>query len=301
MIHIIKKCNNENTYSGYGWDLEKTTKFVLDLNGKMVEAGHFLHYLTEGDEKRFIKEVIELPSSRGCPIKCSFCASSFINDCCPLTSEEIVELYEFILSERIKNNPYRLVTMTGIGDYSLCYESINTALQEINKKTPNVYFTISSCIWNNDALEAVLRLSNSVNIRSVNITYLTKDNSLLARMIPFYYNHHLNIHDIVGFFERNSMDNIRVNYLMIKDVNDKKEDFNTFIDTFESLKKKLRVRISKMNTTRASIKAGLYTPCIEDMTCFKEELISQGFDAYLFYSNQNDQMNCGQLLTEEWQ
>lgn len=299
MISIVNKKHNANKYAGNGWNLEYTTKYVVDINNKLVEVGYFLHFLEKKNTTEFVKEVIELPSSRGCPIKCSYCASSYIDDYNPLTSDEIVELFNYTYNSGRKQNQYLLVTMTGIGDYTLCHDNINKALLRINQGNSSVHFTVSSCIWNKESIEAVSKLDNSVDIRSVNITYLSDDSSIVKKLIRYYDIHSYDANRLVKEFNSTSLHNLRVNYLMIKDVNDDLDSYKTFVKTFEPLKRRLKVRISKMNKTIASTKAGLCSPKLQDMMSLKEYLESNGFTAYLFYSDKDDHMNCGQLLTEE--
>ena len=299
MISTVNKKCNTNKYAGNGWNLEHTTKYVIDINKKLVEVGYFLHFLEKKDSTEFVKEVIELPSSRGCPIKCSYCASSYINDYKQLTSDEIVELFNYTYNGGYKNDQYLLVTMTGIGDYTLCYHNINKALLRINKVNSNVHFTVSSCIWNKESIEAVSELNDCVDIRSINITYLSDNPSIVKKLIKYYGNHKYDANGLVEEIVNTSLNDLRVNYLMIKDINDNLDSYEAFAKTFEPLKERLRVRISKMNKTIASTKAGLCSPKLQDMMSFKEYLESHGFTAYLFYSDEDDCMNCGQLLTEE--
>lgn len=298
MISIVNKKNNTNRYAGNGWNFEHTTKYIISINQKLVEVGHFMHYLIKADKTVFVKEVIELPSSRGCPIKCAYCASSCISDHYLLTADEMVELFDCIYKDKTDKFYYLLVTMTGIGDYALCYRNINEALIRIKQKTINAHFTVSSCIWNKEAIESVSKLCEAVDIRSINITYVSNDKNKVEKLINYFGSHVYNVDAMVEQFNKTSLSNLRVNYLMIKDINDSEESFALFAETFKPLKGRITVRISKMNKTLASTKAGLYSPQIKSMIHCNNFLKSKGFDSYLFYSEEDDQMNCGQLLTE---
>ena len=59
------------------------------------------------------------------------------------------------------------------------------------------------------------------------------------------------------------------------------------------------IRISKINVTQASKKNGIIGASIERMSEFREQLQAQVYKAYLFYSHKDDNMNCGQLITEK--
>ncbi len=49
----------------------------------------------------------------------------------------------------------------------------------------------------------------------------------------------------------------RINYIMIKDVNDSKEDFDSFCDIVGKVRDKIIVRIAKLNETGTTKRNGL--------------------------------------------
>ena len=59
-----------------------------------------------------------------------------------------------------------------------------------------------------------------------------------------------------------------------------------------------KAELSKLNETVASNRNNLLSPDIDRMRELKCKLDENGFKSYLFYSAQNDNMNCGQLITE---
>lgn len=91
---------------------------------------------------------------------------------------------------------------------------------------------------------------------------------------------------------------IRINYLVIKDVNDSSEDFYMFANMLKGMESRVFVRISKLNTTVAANTNNLFPPDVSQMTELMKILQGANIEAYLFYSYQNDKMNCGQLITE---
>lgn len=300
MIKLILKKEGSNNYSGSDWNYELTTKYVLKVNNKLVEAGYFVHCNKLAEGKITVeKEVIELPSSQGCPVKCSFCASSLLQDINVLTSEEIYQVFEFVYKDnKITGETYLLVTMTGIGDYSICFNSINNAIKEINDHYGNVHFTVSSCIWTDESIDQVADLAQKVDLRAINITYISDKVEKIQRIIAFYNSFKYDSKRAITRFLKTDLKNIRINYIMIKGVNDGLDDFESFVLLCNSIKDRLIVRISKMNNTKASQNAGLLPVDISSMKEFQEYLDSKGFRSYLFYSCADDQMNCGQLLTE---
>ena len=86
----------------------------------------------------------------------------------------------------------------------------------------------------------------------------------------------------------------------MKGINDSKDDFDAFISIFEEVKNKIIVRISKINLTDSCKRNSIISSPIEKMEEFKQQLMENGYNAYLFYSYVNDGMNCGQLITEKF-
>ena len=300
MLKLIQKIKNENDYSGSDWNHENTTKYILFSSGKKIEAGFFLHYISTRNNQRLKKAVIELPSSYGCPIKCSFCASSCIKDTQILSFEEIFEIFLFIYSDQRHqlNDVPLLISMTGIGDYSLNYENINQAICKIRDIKPDAWFTVSSCIWNAVSFQAACHLSVSTNVRAVNVTFVSMIEPIVRQLIVYYKSHVYDFETVVGLIKSSTLENIRINYLMIKGINDGIEDYKKFADTIQCIKEKVTIRISKLNRTLSSETAGLYAPDLRCLTSCQQYLEQRGFSAYTFYSMNDDQMNCGQLITE---
>lgn len=71
-----------------------------------------------------------------------------------------------------------------------------------------------------------------------------------------------------------------------------------FVGLFAALKENIVVRISKLNETNCSKANGLLSPDIASMKQLEEICTQNGIKAYTFCSEKNDNMNCGQLITE---
>lgn len=285
----------ENKYSGSDWDFEKTEKYVYKDKDNLYEVGYFEHYKQE----RFIKSVIELPVSYGCQSKCKFCASSAISKYQPLEVEQMLFLFEQIyFSKHLEEKTYVLLTMTGTGDLFFNEEKIKKFLFKL-KKYDNVYVTLSSCLWNNELLYRIDKISDEIKFRNIQITYVSNKKDIVDNLIPFYLKHYFDFDEIVEYIKSSTKNYYRINYIMIKGYNDKEEDFYEFKDKIAAIKDKIVVRISKLNETKATIRNNLEAGTIEDMKRLEKILQKEKIRAYLFYSEENDNMNCGQLITEK--
>lgn len=137
------------------------------------------------------------------------------------------------------------------------------------------------------------------NAKTIQATYVSLKPEITKQLIPglskFTFNFKDIITNLVNAFPRQK---IRINYLVIKDVNDTADDFNMFINTLKGIETRVYVRISKLNETVAANTNNLFSPDISRMAELKKKLENANIETYLFYSYQNDKMNCGQLITE---
>lgn len=283
-----------NTYSGSDWNREETTKYVFELAGYHIEAGYFEHY--RDDE--LVKNVIELPQSYGCPSKCKFCASSAIEEFRLLTADEMLELFDYIYREKeLKTKSYVLLTMTGLGDLYFNFDNVMEFLQTVGQYR-NTYITLSSCLWNVQMLKRMESLSGQLRIRNIQITYVSHDQERLAEVIPFYQKMPYAFEALLEYIRLSKYDYYRINYIMIQNLNDSKDAFGQFQKMIMSSGKNLVVRISKLNETGATKRNHLYPTEVAALEELHQMLEKSGVKSYIFYANVNDNMNCGQLITE---
>lgn len=290
----LQKIEVENFYSGSNWNFEKTTKYIYEINGDKVEAGYFEHYMDEV----LIKNVIELPQSYGCPGKCKFCASASINNFTLLDSDVLEEIYKRIYDEHELNKAsYVLLTMTGIGDVFFNYDNVKKFLISI-KKHKNLHVTVSSCFWNEELLKKINDLNEHIRIKNIQITYITNKKDKLDKLIPFYQGRKFYLTEVIRYIEMSDKEYYRINYIMIKYVNDSKEDFDNFCDIIERIRDKVVVRIAKLNDTGTTKQNGLLAADVSLLEYFRSLLQQKNIRSYIFYAYENDNMNCGQLITE---
>lgn len=289
-----QKLEVENFYAGSNWNFEKTTKYIYEINGNKLEAGYFEHYMNE----KLIKIVIELPQSYGCPGKCKFCASSSIDNFTQLDADVLEEIFERIYFENHLNDvPYVLLTMTGIGDIFFNYDNVKKFLINLQEYR-NLYVTLSSCFWNSKLMTIIDDFNKNIKIKNIQITYVTNKVDELEKLIPFYQGREFCFDEIIQYIEMSDKKYYRINYIMIKDVNDSKDDFDSFCDIVWKVRDKVIVRIAKLNETGTTKKNGLMSTDISALEYFHKLLQQKNINSYIFYAHKNDNMNCGQLITE---
>lgn len=293
---MIKKkvYHTTNTYSGSDWNREKTTKYVFEIADHSIEAGYFEHYRDDV----LVKTVIELPQSYGCPSKCKFCASSAIEEFQLLTADEMMELFEYIYDEmKLETNPYVLLTMTGMGDLYFNFDNVMEFLQRVGRYR-NIYITVSSCLWNVQMLKRMESLSDQLRIRNIQITYVSHDQETLEAVIPFYQKIFYDFEALLEYIRHSAHDYYRINYIMIRNINDSMDAFKQFQKMITPAGHNIVVRISKLNETRATKRNDLYPTEVSALETLQRLLEKSCKKSYIFYANVNDNMNCGQLITE---
>lgn len=290
----VRKIAVENVYSGSNWNFEKTTKYVYEIGRNCVEAGYFEHYKDDD----LIKSVIELPQSYGCPAKCRFCASAAIENVQPLDADTLEKMFQRLYDEyELERLPYVLLTMTGIGDIFFNYGNVKEFLLRI-RKYENLYVTLSSCLWNRELLAKADQLAEYIKIRNIQITYITGEKEKLEQIVPFYQGRTPYLNEVFQYIEESKANYYRINYIMIRDLNDSTKAFESFYSLIEKIKDKIVVRISKLNETGATKRNQLKPTDISRLEYFHSFLQSKNINSYIFYASKNDNMNCGQLITE---
>ena len=294
-MRIVDKLYVENHYSGSNWDFEKTTKYIIQTGDFEIEAGYFEHY----KDGILVKNVIELPQSYGCPSKCRFCATSSIERFQVLDAVTLEKLFDLIYRENnLQEQKYVLLTMTGMGDIFFNYDNIELFLLKL-QKYDNLYITLSSCLWNTELLKRIENLSRLVRIRNIQITFVTEDINILSWMIPYYQEHEFQFKELIKYIRDSKETFYRINYIVIKDVNDSGEAVDSFAESIDMVKDKVLVRISKLNETNATRKNSLQTTDIQTLENMQRALHRKEIHSYIFYADKNDNMNCGQLITEK--
>lgn len=267
-----------------------------------AEAGYYVHY--KGAE--LVEKVIELSTSYGCPFKCKYCASSSINE--PVTVLKPSFLFD-MLSDICEKNSITaqdefVLTMTGIGDYSNTFLETNAFLCRVKDHYPKCKVILSSCAWTDTLIShAAELLSEGITIKYLQWTYIStnidKVHDVINNLPDEYDIQSSNI--IREAIDKNkALQHVfKYNYLMIKGVNDSDEDFDLFVAFVKEIKSNIVVRISKLNDTQSSKDNYLEPPTIGRLEILRKKCEENHIEAYIFWSEKNDNMNCGQLIYQK--
>lgn len=300
-IWLEKKHSTRNHYSSRDWNLELTEKFVFrDTHGR-YEAGFFQHYR----DKTFVKAVIELPVGFGCPAKCRYCASSHIDGFYPLSAEQMKFMFDYLykLNDADKMGQV-LLSITGMGDICFAQENVFAFLESLRGcGHEHLSLTLSSNFWTAKLLEKAVAIHEFLPIRYIQYTYVSDNPKIRNDLIGILgsMDDRDFLDEYISFVKSSKESFYRINYIVINGVNDSYEDVARFISLVDEIKDKLTVRISQLNETKATKKNNLAPADHTRLGEICEQMRNSGLQSYVFYAEENDNMNCGQLVTESIQ
>ena len=297
-LELINIVNSSDHFSANGWSFEVAKKYLFSINGKIIEAGFYTHY-TDETMVDIVKQVIELPTSYGCQMRCVYCASSNIKNISPCKTDDLIGITDYLFSaHNISSEDKMLISLTGTGDAYFTINLISEYILTISNKYSNLCFTVSSCSWTNKMLRTIEKLSEEFNIRTIQATFITLNENKLQKIIPGLNSSDFAFSTFVDYVSHSSLRNWRINYIMLHTINDSDEDFTYFINFIQPIKDKIVVRISSLNETIASKSNNLRPSAIERSKFFHNMLYNRGIKSYLFNSVCNNNMSCGQLVLE---
>ena len=299
VMRLDKKYFTENNYKSREWNREITYKFVFrDCHG-IYETGFFQHY----NNNEFVKAVIELPVGFGCPSKCSYCASARIKGFYPLDSKQMKIMFEHLyLQNNLDKTGKVILYMTGMGD--IYFNQINV-LDFLNtlRDYKNLSLTLSSNFWTDKLLDKIITINEFLPIRYIQYTYVSYRPEIRKSLVGIldsmeekdFFN------EYISFVKSSDQSFYRINYIVINGINDSTEDVDHFISLVTEIRDRITVRLSQLNETGSTRENKLLPTDHVRLGEINEHMKNAGLQSYVFYAEKNDNMNCGQLVTESIQ
>jgi adenine C2-methylase RlmN of 23S rRNA A2503 and tRNA A37 len=291
---VIAEKSFENSYNSCNWDKEISTKYVVQFSHDLiVEVSFFSHY----KNGKHIKNAIEIPLSYGCVIGCKHCASGQVSRSKLLGISQLIYLFEFIVNKHFisKDDKFN-VSFTGIGESTFQLNNLLNLSNYITNKFSQSEFVFSTVGISNEYINRINELSLNLPIRYLLITYLHYDINKIIHIIPTINNFQYSFNELVNTIEKLSNIKVRFNYVVIRNYNDDYNHLSYFMDQIKKIKNKIVIRVSKLNETEISRRNGILSSDSDSLFYISEQLLLNGFNSYSFYSKQNDNMNCGQLI-----
>jgi len=189
----------------------------------------------------------------GCPVRCKFCATGQMKKWRNLTTDEIVEQVEFVVSKNPDFNPMKSkefkINYTRMGEPFLNLDNLKEAIQIIDNKYPNVHHYVSTIgVKDSD----FTWIKNNITLQ---ISVHSTDNESRNWLIP--YRNKMTLEEL-GQIRTQSFLKTTINLTLVKE-----EDFDIDILKTYFNPKSFFVKISPINTNSVSDKYDLGDGIIE--------------------------------------
>lgn len=295
IVDNVEVFHSENVYRARSWNREKATRYIFTVSGRRFEASHFHHFLDE----RPIKRVIELSISSGCEVRCNHCASGAIRRVHVLNTKEAVGLVRWIARDQELDIHERfLITFSGIGEGSLHSQLITEATEKIYSEFIGAYFVFTTVGIRPDFVDKISALAQLYPVHFLQITYLHHDVDRLITIMPLAVALKFDFEKLVRTMEQSVELRYRLNYVAIRGLNDTIDCVEILCNRLAGLRNQIVFRVSRYNETLTGFNHGVFQADDAFLDLAVARFRSSGYDAYVFMSQRDDRMNCGQLLVE---
>ena len=297
-FEVVEKISKNIDFNSRNWNKERIDKYLLKYDDKRIIESMVIVHLKD-DIPRDL--TIEISNMYNCVVGCIFCASGSLPESqIFLTADDYLKQVETCLEEsNLDPNDYPnfYISFAGIGEPSLVKEEIAKGINLIKEKYNNIQVNIattgfdSSCFnyWNKMNLPIRTLQLSCYAFDLEKIKYIIKN-------IPKNYNLFDNIKNAIKYKNNHNICRVKINYVVLKDLNDSDEDINNMINYLSKYKNDIIIKISFLNYTKKCKENNLISPNKEDMLKIKNILIDNGFKCYLFGTENNTELGCGQLV-----
>ena len=297
-FEVVKKISKSIDFNSRNWNKERIDKYLLKYDDKRIIESMVIVHLKD-DIPRDL--TIEISNMYNCVVGCIFCASGSLPESqIFLTADDYLKQVETCLEEsNLDPNDYPnfYISFAGIGEPSLVKEEIAKGINLIKEKYNNIQVNIattgfdSSCFnyWNKMNLPIRTLQLSCYAFDLEKIKYIIKN-------IPKNYNLFDNIKNAIKYKNNHNICRVKINYVVLKELNDGDEDINNLINCLNEFKNDIIIKISFLNYTKKCKENNLISPNKEDMLKIKNILIDNGFKCYLFGTENNTELGCGQLV-----
>lgn len=302
-MDVVKRVNNVTRFTSRNWDNQLVNKFLMSYkkNGKdrILEAQVIIHY--KGEETKDL--TIEISNMYNCVVGCRFCASAALPE-----TVEYLEPIDYVrqINTCVKEsgiNPKEFenffVSFAGIGEPSVVIEYILQGMEMIRDLYPYVKFNIASLGFNLKAFDKLEE--DDLPIRTIQIPYYSGDYYMLKGIVenlPQDYSFEKVLSRVLKYQSKHKECRIKVNYLVMKDKNDNKEEMDTiirlvnkYVSNFDSFS----VKVSFLNYTRPGAENDFISPGKEALFRISQYFSDNSIPNYVFGSFENYGTGCGQL------
>ena len=299
-FEVVQKIEKTLLFSARSWNNEVAHKYLLaypDRNSDtLIECMTILHY-----DDASVKDItIEVSNMYNCVVGCRFCASGALpGNVKMLDSMDYVRQINTCIKEsgidpRDFENFY--VSFAGIGEPSVTYKSITGGMAIIRDLYPNVKFNIATFGYQKECFSYWQECN--MPIRTIQIPlYHIIDEKLKDIVLKLPQNYQLSkvIEQAIQYKEKHPNCRIKINYIPFLGKNDSDKDIYSFMDFLLPYKEQIIIKVSFLNYTKTADENGFICPGAERLSSILQLFQQNGFVSYVFGTETNTALGCGQL------
>lgn len=297
-FEIAEKFSKLIDYNSRSWNKEKIDRYLLKYDDKrIIECMTIIHLKDDIP----IDLTIEISNMYNCIVGCRFCASGSLPEkAFFLTAEDYMKQVETCLEcshENPNNYPNFYIAFTGIDEPSIVKEEVAKGINIIKKKYNNVQINIATMAFDNTCFDYWHNMN--LPIRTLQLPYYSCDFNKLNYIIqnlPTNYDLTENIVKAIKYKNDNKGCRVKVNFVVINDINSSKDEVSRMLDYLSKFKNDIIIKISFLNYTKKCLENNLSSPNNDRMLEIVSQIKSEGFDCYLFGTKNNTELGCGQLV-----
>lgn len=300
---VSKSIERTSYFHAMNWDNQVVHKYLLHYPNRkskmIIECMTLIHY--QGSKVRDL--TIELSNMYKCMVRCRFCASGALPGNVQYLEalDYVKQLNSCLALSGIDPNDFEnfYVSFAGIGEPSVLYKNICAGMAIMHDLYPRIKFNIATFGYKKECFSYWSKLN--FPIRTLQIPLYHTDRERLKTIvsgIPEEYEFSHIITEAINYKKSHALCRVKINYIPMKEINDSNTDIQQFVDIIQPFKDDISVKISFLNYTRPAEENGFFSSGIERMKEIKSIFDSYGFNTYLFGSDKNTALGCGQLAQD---
>ena len=297
-FEVVQKISKNIDYNSRNWNKERIDRYLLKYDDKRIIESMTIIHLNDETPKDL---TVEISNMYNCVVGCRFCASGSLPESkIFLSAEDYLKQVETCLEESNENPddyPNFYIAFTGIGEPSIVKKEIAEGIKLIREKYKKVQINIATTGFDNSCFEYWDKMD--LPIRTLQLPYYSCDIDKIKYIIqnlPKKYDLAENIRKAIKYKNNHNICRVKVNYVVLKGINDSDEDINKMIDYLSDFKKDIIIKVSFLNYTKKCKENNLISPNSKTMMKILNKLKSSGYDCYLFGTENNTELGCGQLV-----
>lgn len=210
-----------------------TTKYIFETND-----GHKIESVVIPDSKR---TTLCLSTQVGCPLDCQFCATGLMGYKRNLTSGEIFDQY-LLASKDFTRSPITNIVYMGMGEPLLNFQNTLKSLQIFaEEKTRGISLKKITVSTAGIAPKIVELADSGIRVKlALSLHSLFEETRSKIMPITRKYSISENL-EAIRYYSKQTGTRITFEYVMLKDINDREDDFHALVRLCKSLPCKLNV------------------------------------------------------------